>query len=377
MNVPWLVICCAETLLVSTLLVATMAAEPTAPIAWRVDEAGRGTPAVHEGRVYFLSRRHELVAVDIATGDVVWRRATGGTAESTAGSTVLVASGVVIAADEDVVAFDVDGRERWRFGERRGDSPGIYLGSAAAGLIFAGSSSGHLYAVDARTGVERWATSIGDPGETTVFAPVAEGRDVVAGFSTFGARGDGGVVVVDTTTGRIRWRRSFPSNPVARGLAGGPAVTRDEVMAASRDGTIHVFDRRSGEPRWSWPSVGDGWFGSAATRLQDYRALRVAGSLLLAGSLSGAIVAYGVRDRRERWRVTPVDASVGVGIASDARTAYVPFYSGHLVAIDLASGRERWRTADVGSGFSWTPLVAGDAIFAAGTPGGLVAFRRE
>jgi outer membrane protein assembly factor BamB len=162
---------------------------------------------------------------------------------------------------------------------------------------------------------------------------------------------------------------------VANGFGGGPVATSDEVIAASRDGEIHAFDRRSGERRWSWPPMGDGWFGSQADGSQDHRALAVAGTTLIAGSLSGVVVAYGLTDREERWRATPTDASVGMGLASNGHTVYVPFFSGHIVALDVATGAEQWRTSDEMSGFSWTPLVSGDVLFAAGSAMGYVAFR--
>lgn len=182
------------------------------------------------------------------------------------------------------------------------------------------------------------------------------------------------MVVADLATGRERWRRAFPLNGVAMGFGGGPVTAGDKVIAAGRDGAIHVFDRKTGEPEWSWPPVTGGWFGSQAAALQDYRALAVAGATLIAGSLGGVVVAYGLGDRQERWRATPTDASVGMGLANDGRTVYVPFFSGHIVALDVESGAERWRTSDDVSGFGWTPLVFGNVLFAAGSVTGFVAF---
>ena len=45
--------------------------------AWVVPGEGRGIPAVGRTTAYFLSKRHEVVAIDIRSGRVSWRGATG------------------------------------------------------------------------------------------------------------------------------------------------------------------------------------------------------------------------------------------------------------------------------------------------------------
>lgn len=378
----WAMVCCSETLLVAAWLAAFGAAMPAAdrPDArrvpetmWHVTGEGRGTPAVIGDAVYFLSKHHEVVSIDIATGRVRWRRSTGEPGEQTQGSR-LVSNGrdVLVAGDQNLIAFDVNGRMRWRFVPPDGYGPGLYLGAIAGGLVFAGSPAGRLYAVDERTGARRWSVLV-KASTTTVFAPVVDDEDVVAAFSTFGARGTGGLVVVDRATGRERWRRLFPAGRV-RGFGGGLALTRAEIIASSRDGAIHAFSRRKGTLQWSWPPTTGGWFGDDPSS-QDNRPLLVVGPTLVAGSLSGVVVGYDVAGRRERWRTTPSDGSVGMGLTGDERTVYVPFFSGEIVALDLDTGRESWRTPDDVSGFSWAPLAFGGALFAAGSATGFVAFR--
>src|SRR5262245_20681378 len=52
---------------------------------------GWGRPAVDAARVYFLSKRHELIAVARTTGVEEWRASLGGGTPLTAGTTVLIA----------------------------------------------------------------------------------------------------------------------------------------------------------------------------------------------------------------------------------------------------------------------------------------------
>jgi outer membrane protein assembly factor BamB len=342
-------------------------------VLWSVAGEGRGTPAVHGTSVYFLSKRHEVLAVDRSSGRVKWRRHTGEAGESTAGSVLLATARGVVAGDDNVIAFDHDGARRWRFAPEVGHASGIYLGSAGVGLIFAGSASGHLFAIDDGSGRAHWTSRLMDDGLTTVFPPVVEAGAVFAGFSSFGPRPAAGIAAFEAATGRPLWRRVFPgaAEPGRRtGLAGGPIVADQVVVAASRDGAIHAFDRASGADRWRIASdVGH----DGAALAYDHRALARAGRTFIAGSLSGTVLAYDLDTRRERWRRAPIDASVSAGIAADATAVYVPYLSGQLVALGAADGAERWRTEPGRYGFHWPPLPAGDRVYVSGSEVGFFA----
>jgi outer membrane protein assembly factor BamB len=336
---------------------------------WHVAAEGRGTPAVLGSSAFFLSKHHELFAVDVATGRVLWRRPTGGPGTATAGSSVASTRGLVVAGDGDLVAFDAAGAEHWRFRASDGAAPGTYLGAAAGDVVLAGSAAGRLFAIDARRGVPKWTLSVGDARYTTVFAPVADDTSVAAGFTTYAAVPAGGVVHADLASGRVRWRASVCASPrtgEGLGFGGGPIFVDDVVIVACRSGALFALDRRSGAVRWSLaaePAMG-----------QDYRALARVGRVLVAGSLTGRITAYDLDTRRRRWQRTPVDASVASGIASDDDAVYVPFLSGDLVALAVDHGGERWRSADGGWGLSWQPLLAGGRLFASGSGAGFFAF---
>src|SRR5262245_20829298 len=98
------------------------AREVPAEVVWHVGGEGRGTPAVYGHTAFFLSKRHELVAIDIRTGRVKWRRPTHGPGDTTAGTTVRVTSRMVVAGDGHLVAFTHEGIERWRFRLQARDS---------------------------------------------------------------------------------------------------------------------------------------------------------------------------------------------------------------------------------------------------------------
>jgi outer membrane protein assembly factor BamB len=114
-------------------------------------------------------------------------------------------------------------------------------------------------------------------------------------------------------------------------------------VAGSQDGTLVGIDPRSGALRWVIPALRvrlDGRDMGA----QDFRPVARAADTLVAGSLTGQVVAYDLGTRQQRWRVAPVAASVAFGLAADRTVVYVPYLSGDLVALDMRDGSERWRT---------------------------------
>jgi hypothetical protein len=250
-----------------------------------------------------------------------------------------------------------------------------------SGVLLTGSASNRLHAVDQETGSPRWSVGVTDqPDGTIVYAPVSDGDVAVAGFIEFTASQTGGLVAVDLKTGALRWKRRFPAPEkpaLPTNSAGGPVLYEQVVIAASGDGSIHAFDRTSGELRWSIPRLTGVPGDNPISPDRDYRALAISGSTLVAGSLTGIVAGYDLATREERWRFYARFAgSTAFRVAADDELFYVPHVGGELIAIDATSGTERWRIGDWKAGFSWAPLVWKDRLFACATGEGLYAFRR-
>jgi outer membrane protein assembly factor BamB len=342
-------------------------------VIWRVAGKARGTPAADGRTVFFLTTDHAVVAIDQTTGAVRWRAATGEEGATTTGSSVVLSGSLVVVGDYNVVAFDRStGGLRWRFTPADGYGPGIYLGRGTGALVYSGSPAGRLYAIDPERGAQVWATTIASDRKTTVFEPATEDGLTVASYTTFTTPPAGGVVGVDSATGRERWRTAFPKTRHAHlstGGAGAPVFAGDVVVVASASGDVYAFDRETGAIRWSIPAEEPVRAQPTDPVPPDYRGMTRAGSTLVIGSLTGRIVGVDLGTRRRLW-VSPVRiGSTGFKLSTDGAAVYVPHFGGTLVSVRASDGTERWRRGGGEEAYLSPPYASGGRLFVGSTEG--------
>ncbi len=332
-------------------------------LRWQVALPGWGEPAADASVAYFLTRDHEVVAVDIATGSVKWRSRTAvGGADVPTGTVVRLTTSQVIVGDAGIVALDrASGREIFRYTAPDGDDPGVFLGSVDDDLIVAGSPMGRLYALDAATGALAWLREV-VPGERrAVFAPATIGKLVLVTFTTFDGPLTGGLVAFDRT-GHRRWTRRFAAGI---GAAGPPVLVGEHVAVARTDGYVEVVGAMSGRQVWTVspePSRRDG----ASAR--DIRALASIEQQLVVTSLHGPIRAFDMRTRRQQWEFSggPLDAAA-LRVRVYGGHVYIPYSDGSLVALDRKTGAQSWRLDPEASSYDWPPAAGVASIFAGGS----------
>lgn len=225
-------------------------------ILWRqrVDAPIGGGPAVQNGVVYVLARNDLGWAVRASDGKVLWQ--TSGT-PSTAGvmgvsvpavqgSTVVFpfASGQLLAADRDSgatlwtaqIAGTRIGRAIANIRDVTGD-PVI-----AGGMVYGGTSSGRINAVELDSGLEAWSARDG-----------ANSPVVVVGGSVFAVNDQAELIRLDAATGGVIWRVALPYYTTERVRRQdrihahfGPVLAGGRLFVVSTDGLMRVFDPNSG-----------------------------------------------------------------------------------------------------------------------------------
>jgi alcohol dehydrogenase (cytochrome c) len=156
--------------------------------AWRTpiqDGLSMPTPLVHDGVMFLHTNPDTLLALNAATGSVLWRHAH--------------------------TPVDVSSTMKM----------GVAL---SGGLVFVPTSDVHVLALNARTGAKVWdhAIEISPPAikSTTLglrSAPLVVGDKVIQGVTTSFVPGGGFIVALDISTGRELWRFHTVARPGAPG----------------------------------------------------------------------------------------------------------------------------------------------------------------
>jgi outer membrane protein assembly factor BamB len=379
------------------------------PTGWHSD----AQPVVARGLVFFggfsLGDRTPLLeAVDAGTGAVRWQTtapvAWGEIPDSPAlGGEVLFAPVQAPVAGVMAVAA-ATGEPLWfaPFGFTSVTAPAVDADAVyLAGWAIRNTRdqtdndvSGALFALDQRTGRERWRYL--SPAR---FGPVSVGKDAVYVPS------DRGLYAIDRATGRKRWQARF--SPVAGDtatVAGELVIFAGTEITSGRSG-VFALDAASGALRWrvDLPRAPGARTGSAA-----------ANGLFFVSSWDApqddsafgtpTLRAYGLANGQERWVFHAngaTDAGQGVGagsitspvVAGDtvlfgvAVRVPAPGFAGNadgLYAVDAATGQGRWH-ASATTPIRSAPAVLGGTVYTMGglrarggaTGGNLLAFGVE
>ncbi len=263
---------------------------------------------------------------------------------------------------------------RWQF-----KTGGTVLGSpvASGGIVYAGSSDQHLYAIDRETGKEKW--------KFRTDSAVAGTAAVADGLVYFGSF-DGRFYAVDAANGQLKWRfetageRRF-SHKYLHGLqpAGevmadpwdfwlsSPAVWNGMVFFGSGDGNIYALDAVSGSLKWRFPT-GDVVHSSPA----------IANGVLYAGSWDGLLYALEAGTGKLLWRMQAgTDPQTGNQQGFQASPAVVDgmVYTGcrdaNVYAVDAKTGKQKWAYPNNGSWVITSPAVHQGVVYFGTSDSGL------
>jgi outer membrane protein assembly factor BamB len=222
--------------------------------------------------------------------------------------------------------------------------------------IYVSSDAGHLWALDKRTGQQRWRADVdaGSPPRIPTTEPKTRwdryGSSVVSdGAAIFYAGRDKRLYALDQASGKELWH--VDANDM---MTATPVVYRDLVIFAAYDGSIHAVKRSGGAEAWRYdaklPVAGD---------------LAIGNGRLFAGSRTYDLIALAAGSGKELWKhyywlswiESPAvvrDATVYTG-SSDATKVY---------ALDAANGTSKWESFVPGWAWARTAVTT-DWVIAA------------
>jgi outer membrane protein assembly factor BamB len=217
-------------------------------LKWRnADVRGESIPVVDGSAVYHLEQEtHILSAVRKSDGSLIWKRTLPVTNPAFDGYGLALSSGVLVVGDLDLFGIDpASGSILWKYQQSEGKNPGFQRLTVSNGVIYCGSTSGHVFAVDAATGVERWVARA-MPATSSIYSPIQVDGIVYAGFTDFapGSPNRGGSVAINASTGALIWSvfAPIPSSNTPTDNTYGVVVFGDKAFFGSTTG-VHVIDR--------------------------------------------------------------------------------------------------------------------------------------
>jgi outer membrane protein assembly factor BamB len=257
-------------------------------------------------------------------------------------------------------------RVRWTF---RAAGPIVTSAAVANGVVYVGSLSGHLYAIDQRTGTEQWHFKSSQP--------IASSPTVHDG-SLYFVSSAGSLVALDLTTRAPRWvfvtesERKFEAKnlhgyaPRAQTIpdawdvyTSSPAFADGKVYFGSGDGNVYSVDAKSGVLLWKF-----------ATRDVVHASPTVANKTVYIGSWDGNFYALDADTGTLRWTFAAgQDPAIHnqVGFQSSAAvvdgTVYVGCRDAHVYALDAATGRKKWDYPTSKSWVNATPAVRAGIVY--------------
>jgi len=189
-------------------------------------------PVVANGQLYFGAYDHVFYALDPANGMQTW---SFGAADSRYIASPLVDGERIYAANADhhLYALDQDGTLLWTFTTSH---PQWGTPALGAGVLYLGSLNHFLYAVDANSGVQQWAT---DTGGTLVSGPLLHEGMLYTG--TFNSE----VLALDAGSGEVQWRVTTDG-----WIWGTPALYEGQLLVGDLNGILYSLDPVSGAENW-------------------------------------------------------------------------------------------------------------------------------
>lgn len=336
---------------------------------------------VRSGLLFVATDAGVVYALD-ANGQPQWKFETGKPIKARPAA---IGSSVFVHSDSGF-AYKLDartGKEQWRANIDAGSPARIPVnepktrwdryGSSFVSdgkHVYVGSRDNHLYALDIRTGKQKWRTVTRDMITAT---PALSGNSVI--FASF----DGVVRAVKASDGTEQW-----SYDARLPVSGDVLVAGERVLVGSRTYDLIALDAKSGQEVWkhyywfSWiespPVVDEGIVYTGSSDATGVFAIELAsGTRKWKADVPGYAWPRAAVDRR-----IVVAGTVGQGPHPGAR-------GGALLGIDKGSGQARWMLLEAPSaltleqkrdwGFASSPVIANGIAYAADLNGTVYAIQ--
>jgi len=354
-------------------------------VLWKLDIGSAiWTPVKHnEGILYFGADNGVLYALNSESKRLIWEFKTDGLIRSG----IEIVKGEIWFASDDGFLYSINsktGKLIWKFDlenlnlSRR--LPAVeapyeydYLHSSPVynnGLIYIGGLNGKLYALDSKTGKQRWFFQSQAKIRST---PVIHGRHVYFGSW------DGKFYCLDSSTGQKVWQ--FDSEGI---IQDSPAIGGGQVFFGSRSTKFVALDEKTGKLNWQYIHKNGSWAESSPV----YRD----GIVYVGSSDALKLFAFNAKTGVVKWVFKTGGWSWGKPLLSNNKI-YIgaisasPYYfenvklKSGIFSVDQQSGQLLWEQNSkpvkgyVTGGFHAEGVVVSGVLYVGGIDGTLYAYK--
>ncbi len=303
--------------------------------------------AIADGTVFVGALTGDLFAIDLATGSLKWKYATG---SSIGESSPAVWRDTVYIGDLSGNLHAVktsDGSKLWTFkaGQEIKSSPVV-----SGTTLLIGSYDGHLYALDAASGKQLWRFETEGPVHAT--PAVRDGVVFIAGCDE-SFRG------ISLAGGKELFKVPAGSN-----TASSPLVEGDRAYFGTFNSEVMAFDIKARKIVWRYQNP--------ERQFPYYSSAALAGGRVIIGSRDKLLHAIEAASGKAAWTFTTrarVDSSPAVA----GGRVYVGSSDGRFYVLDAATGQKQWEF-EAGSALTASPAIAGGRVVIGSTDGVIYCF---
>jgi outer membrane protein assembly factor BamB len=259
----------------------------------------------------------------------------------------------------------------------------------ANGFLYFVNNGGMAYAVNAKTGKQRWRKKV---ATLNASSPAWDHNRLFIATLT-----PGSIKALDAKTGKTIWKKSLPSRAESS-----PIVIKGVVYFGSEDGTVYAYRAKDGRKVWTYHAGGAvkaglaydagklyfGDYAGAVTALQAkngsrvwstgtsgasfdrsghfYSTPAVAYGRVYVGNTDSFVYSFVASSGRLAWRHgtgSYVYAAPAVGsVPRLGPSVFIGSYDGNFYALNAKSGNVNWSHRDGGK-ISGAPTVVGNIVY--------------
>lgn len=288
-------------------------------------------------------------------------------------------------------AMAFSGREKWQFQLDSSITSGI---SESGNMLFFGSETGRIYAVNKATGREIWSFKT----ENTIY-----GKPAVMKDSVVFAEADGELLCLAISDGSLIWRagglggKDTHGRDVNDGLSDGAAYGGGMLFVSKADRKLHALNASTGKTVWTYTGGDQGLreaptYSDGLVFLGEYDGIFsiinaktgkrengggaggavntpiVSGGNVYFSAWDGAVNAVKIKGVEPIWESNIHDAATTQPAVASGLVV-VGTGRGGVVALNATNGSLKWRYETESGNIASTPIIADGCVFAGGETG--------